>query len=303
MRIAENITELIGRTPIIRLNRLAAAGGASILLKLEFFNPGASIKDRTALGMIEQGEKDGRLKPGSVIIEPTSGNTGIGLAMIAAARGYKMVVVMPDNMSPERKKLIEAFGAEVILTPAAQGMQGAIDLANKMATEEGYFLPQQFENFANPMVHKKTTAREIIAQTQGKVDVFVAAVGTGGTLSGTGQGLKEAILGLKVVGVEPAASPVLSGGKPGIHKIQGIGAGFVPKTLNREIIDKVVSVSDDDAIETTRRLAREEGVLAGISTGAAVWAAVRIAQNLSPDKVVLTIAPDTGERYLSSEIY
>ncbi|MGI6066423.1 MAG: cysteine synthase A [Bacillota bacterium] len=303
MRVVESITELIGKTPVVRLKKLGMPGGASILLKLEYFNPGASIKDRTALGMIEQVEIDGRLKPGSVIVEPTSGNTGIGLAMIAAARGYKMMVIMPDNMSPERKKLMEAFGAEVILTPAAQGMQGAIDLAHHLATEEGYYLPQQFENCANPLMHQKTTAQEIIAQTQGKLDVFVAAVGTGGTLSGTGQGLKDAISGLKVVGVEPASSPVLSGGKPGIHKIQGIGAGFVPKILNLDIIDEIICVTDDDAIETTRRLAREEGILAGISTGAAVWAAVQIAQDLSQDKVVLTIAPDTGERYLSSGLY
>lgn len=303
MRVAGDITELIGNTPVVRLEKLVGEDKAKVLVKLEFFNPGASIKDRTALGMIRQAEEDGILRPGSVIVEPTSGNTGIGLAMIAAVKGYRMIVVMPDSMSIERRKLMAAYGAEVVLTPGAQGMAGAIEKARELVSAyKNSFMPQQFENPANSAIHARTTAREIIAQTGGKLDVFVSAVGTGGTLTGIGAVLKEEIPGIKVVAVEPAGSPVLSGGQKGAHKIQGIGAGFIPKVLDTKIIDQVFQVTDEQSLETARKLAREEGVFAGISSGAAVYAAVQMAQERSPEQVILTIAPDTGERYLSSEL-
>lgn len=303
MRVAGDITELIGNTPVVRLKKLVGEDKAKVLVKLEFFNPGASIKDRTALGMIRQAEEDGILRPGSVIVEPTSGNTGIGLAMIAAVKGYRMIVVMPDSMSIERRKLMAAYGAEVVLTPGAQGMAGAIEKARELVSAyKNSFMPQQFENPANSAIHARTTAREIIAQTGGKLDVFVSAVGTGGTLTGIGAVLKEEIPGIKVVAVEPAGSPVLSGGQKGAHKIQGIGAGFIPKVLDTKIIDQVFQVTDEQSLETARKLAREEGVFAGISSGAAVYAAVQMAQERSPEQVILTITPDTGERYLSSEL-
>lgn len=303
MRVAGDITELIGNTPVVRLKKLVGEDKAKVLVKLEFFNPGASIKDRTALGMIRQAEEDGILRPGSVIVEPTSGNTGIGLAMIAAVKGYRMIVVMPDSMSIERRKLMAAYGAEVVLTPGAQGMAGAIEKARELVSAyKNSFMPQQFENPANSAIHARTTAREIIVQTGGKLDVFVSAVGTGGTLTGIGAVLKEEIPGIKVVAVEPAGSPVLSGGQKGAHKIQGIGAGFIPKVLDTKIIDQVFQVNDEQSLETARKLAREEGVFAGISSGAAVYAAVQMAQERSPEQVILTITPDTGERYLSSEL-
>jgi len=303
MNIAQNVIELIGHTPVVRLNKLISPQSAQVLVKLEFFNPGSSIKDRAALNMIEDAEEKGWLKPGGVIVEPTSGNTGIGLAVISAVKGYKLVVVMPDTMSLERRALLKAFGTEVILTPGEKGLQGSIDKANELVQKHHYFMPQQFENSANADAHRKTTAQEIIRQTEGKLAAFVAAVGTGGTLTGVSECLKEKIPGVKIIAVEPAGSPVLSGGQPGSHKIQGIGAGFVPSVLNTKIIDEIITVTDEDAAETARMLAREEGILAGISSGAAVFGALRVAKRLPPTESVLCIAPDTGERYLSSGLF
>ncbi len=308
MQIARDITELIGRTPVVRLHRLpengAAGESAAVYLKLEYFNPGASVKDRIALSMIEAAEAAGRLQPGATIVEPTSGNTGIGLAMVAAVRGYRLILVMPETMSIERRKLLAAYGAEFILTPGPQGMKGAVDKALELVRENpGYFLPQQFENPANPEVHRRTTAQEILAQMGDDLDAFVAGVGTGGTITGVGQVLKAAIPGVKIVAVEPAASPVLSGGQPGPHKIQGIGAGFIPAVLQREVIDEIITVANEDALVTARRLAREEGLLVGISSGAAVHAALQVARRLGAGQKVLALAPDTGERYLSTELF
>lgn len=304
MRVANDVTELIGGTPMVKLNKMVGPESATVYVKLEFFNPAGSIKDRIAYSMIKAAEEQGILKEDSVIVEPTSGNTGIGLAMVAAARGYRLILVMPESMSIERRKLLAAFGAEFILTPAYEGMKGAIDKALELVREnKNYFMPQQFENLANPEYHRKTTALEILEQTQGKIDVFVAGVGTGGTITGVGEVLKSKIPNLKVVAVEPATSAVLSGGEPGPHKIQGIGAGFVPEILNREIIDSINPVSNEDAMETARRLAKEEGLLVGISSGAAVYAALQQAKKLDKDKVVVAIAPDTGERYLTTELY
>ena len=308
MQIARDITELIGRTPVVRLHRLpengAAGESAAVYLKLEYFNPGASVKDRIALSMIEAAEAAGRLQPGATIVEPTSGNTGIGLAMVAAVRGYRLILVMPETMSIERRKLLAAYGAEFILTPGPQGMKGAVDKALELVRENpGYFLPQQFENPANPEVHRRTTAQEILAQMGDALDAFVAGVGTGGTITGVGQVLKAAIPGVKIVAVEPAASPVLSGGQPGPHKIQGIGAGFIPAVLQREVIDEIITVANEDALVTARRLAREEGLLVGISSGAAVHAALQVARRLGAGQKVLALAPDTGERYLSTELF
>ncbi|MDN5347864.1 MAG: cysteine synthase [Clostridia bacterium] len=303
MRVAADISQLIGQTPMVRLRRLSA-GGAEVYVKLEFFNPGGSVKDRIAWSMIRAAEEEGRLKPGSVIVEPTSGNTGIGLAMLAAARGYRLILTMPETMSIERRKLLAAYGAEIVLTPGALGMRGAVDKARELlADHPDYFMPQQFENPANPQVHRETTAREIWEQMQGRIDAFVAGVGTGGTITGVGEVLKERLPRVEIIAVEPAASPVLSGGRPGPHKIQGIGPGFVPKVLNRDIIDKIITVSDEEAVEAARRLAREEGILAGISSGAAVFAALQVAGRLGPGKRVVTVAPDTGERYLSTELF
>ncbi len=304
VRKANNITELIGSTPIVKLNRLVGSDDADVYVKLESYNPGSSVKDRIALSMIEAAEKEGLLKEGSVILEPTSGNTGIGLAMIAAARGYKAILVMPDTMSIERRNLLKAFGAELVLTPGAEGMGGAIRKAEAIASENPeYFIPQQFKNLANPEVHRQTTAAEILEQTGGKLDAFVAGVGTGGTVTGVGEVLKAKIPGVEIIAVEPVASPVLSGGKPGPHKIQGIGAGFVPDVLNTEVYDRIEKIENEEAIEIGRRLASEEGILVGISSGAAVQAALLAAKRLGKGKTVLAIAPDTGERYLSTALF
>ncbi|MGI9951001.1 cysteine synthase A [Moorellaceae bacterium AZ2] len=303
MRVAENITELIGQTPVVKLNRLAGEG-AEIWVKLEFFNPGSSVKDRIALSMIRQAEKEGLLKPGDTIVEPTSGNTGIGLAMVAASRGYRLILVMPETMSIERRKLLAAFGAEFILTPGTEGMRGAVEKAQELLEKNPhFFMPQQFDNPANPAVHRETTAREILEQMGGRLDAFVAGVGTGGTITGVGEVLKKELPHVQIVAVEPAASPVLSGGQPGPHKIQGIGAGFVPKVFNREVVDEIITVGNEEAMETSRRLAREEGILVGISSGAAVYAALQVARRLGKGRRVLTIAPDTGERYLSTDLF
>ncbi|WP_406676545.1 cysteine synthase A [Moorella sp. ACPs] len=303
MNVAADITQLIGRTPVVSLQRLVE-NGAAVYVKLEYFNPGSSVKDRIALSMIEAAEAEGKLKPGATIVEPTSGNTGIGLAMIAAVRGYRLIIVMPETMSIERRKLLAAYGAEFILTPGQLGMKGAVDKALELVRENpDYFMPQQFENPANPDVHRRTTAREILEQMGKDLDAFVAGVGTGGTITGVGEVLKQEIPGIKIIAVEPAASPVLSGGRPGPHKIQGIGAGFIPQVLRREVIDEVVTVSNEDALMTARRLARMEGLLVGISSGAAVYAALQVARRLGKGKKVLAIAPDTGERYLSTELF
>lgn len=299
-----NITELIGKTPVVKLNRLVGEEDGDVYLKLEYFNPGGSIKDRIALGMIEDAEKQGKLKPGSTIVEPTSGNTGIGLAMVAAAKGYRMVLVMPETMSIERRKLIKAYGAEFVLTPGPLGMKGAIKKAYELVEENpGYYMPQQFENESNPAAHSRTTAIEIIGQMDARVDYFVSSVGTGGTVTGVGRVLKGIIPGVKVVAVEPASSPVLSGGKPGPHKIQGIGPGFVPKVLDVNLLDEIFTITDDEAFETARKLAKMEGILVGISSGAAAAAAIKIAKREGKGKTIVAIAPDTGERYLSTELF
>ena len=306
MNRAGNITELIGRTPLVRLNRISDESGAEVLGKLESFNPGGSVKDRIGLAMIEAAEREGRIVPGrTTIIEPTSGNTGIALAMVAAARGYDLVLTMPDTMSVERRTILKAFGARLVLTPGADGMRGAVARALELAAEgDEAFVPQQFENLANPEVPRLTTAEEIWADTGGEVDAFVAGVGTGGTLTGVGEVLKERRPGVLVVAVEPTDSAVLSGGAPGPHKIQGIGAGFVPKVLDTEVYDEILKVNADDAFAAARDLAREEGVLVGISAGANVWAAGQVARR--PElrgKVVVTVLCDTGERYLSTPLF
>ena len=302
--VKENICELIGNTPVVRLNRLREEGWADLLVKLESFNPGGSVKDRIGLAMIEAAERDGRLRPGGTIVEPTSGNTGIGLAMVAAARGYRVILTMPEDMSVERQCLLRAFGAEIVLTPRDRVMQGAIDRAEELAGEHpDYFMPQQFRNEANPEMHRRTTAREILAVVGARLDALVAGVGTGGTITGTGEILKKSIPGMKVYAVEPEDSPVLSGGQPSPHRIQGIGAGFVPEILNREIVDSVVGVSYEDARQTARLLAGKEGILSGISSGAVLFAAIRVARGLGEGKTVLAILPDSGERYLSTDLF
>ncbi|MBO2518961.1 MAG: cysteine synthase A [Firmicutes bacterium] len=297
------ILDTIGRTPVVRLQRIGpnppGTPGPTILVKLEARNPGGSVKDRPALAMISAAEAAGRLKPGDTVIEPTSGNTGVGLAVVCAAKGYRLILTMPEGMSEERRRLFRLLGAELIETPRIEGMAGAIHKANELVEKHGYFMPMQFENPANPQIHRETTAQEILEATGGKLDVFVAGVGTGGTLTGVGEVLKEKIPGVRVVAVEPAQSAVLSGGPRGLHRIQGLGAGFVPGVLNREIIDRIIPISDEDAFEMTLRLAREEGILAGISSGAAVTAAVEVARELQPGQTVLAVLPDTGERYLS----
>jgi len=306
MNRASSITELIGRTPLVRLNRISDESGAEVLGKLESFNPGGSVKDRIGLAMIEAAERDGHIAPGrTTLIEPTSGNTGIALAMVAAARGYDMVLTMPDTMSIERRTILKAFGARLVLTPGADGMRGAVARALELAAEsDDAFVPQQFENPANPEVHRLTTAEEIWADTGGEVDAFVAGVGTGGTLTGVGAVLKERRPGALVVAVEPADSPVLSGGAPGPHKIQGIGAGFVPKVLDTDVYDEIVKVSAEEAFAAARDLARQEGVLVGISAGANVWAAGQVARRPEfKGKVVVTVLCDTGERYLSTPLF
>lgn len=305
MRVANSIAELIGKTPIVKLNRVTGSDQADIYLKLESFNPGGSVKDRIALSMIEEAEKEGILQPGDTILEPTSGNTGIGLAMMAAAKGYRAILVMPDTMSVERRNLLRAYGAELILTPGAQGMKGAIEKAEALKAENpGYFIPQQFKNPANPKIHRETTAREILADMDGQVDAFVAGVGTGGTISGVGKVLKQEVGNhVLIVAVEPSASPVLSGGQPGPHKIQGIGAGFVPDTLDLEVVDEIMQVDHEVAFEYARKVAREEGILVGISTGANIFAALQVAKKLGAGKKVVTVAPSTGERYLSTPLF
>lgn len=302
MTIASSITELIGKTPMVRLRRFGGGNRAEIVAKLESLNPGGSVKDRTALSMIDDAEKKGLLKPGATIIEPTSGNTGIGLAMIAASRGYRLILTMPDTMSLERRRLLKAYGAEVVLTPGALGMRGAVERALEIKRQNpDYFMPSQFENPANPMIHETTTASEILEATAKEFHAFVAGVGTGGTITGVARVIKREVPGVMVVAVEPAESPVLSGGQPGAHRIQGIGAGFVPKVLDLTLIDRIVQVKSDDAFEAARELARFEGILAGISSGAAAVAALAIARELGPGKRVVVMFPDTGERYLSVE--
>ncbi|MGG1662836.1 cysteine synthase A [Brevibacillus sp. NRS-1366] len=306
MRVANSITDLIGYTPLVKLNRVVSDEIADIYLKLEFFNPGSSVKDRIALAMIEAAEADGSLKPGDTIIEPTSGNTGIGLAMVAAAKGYKSILVMPETMSIERRNLLRAYGAELVLTPGAEGMGGAIRKAEELAKEDStYFIPQQFKNPANPAIHRETTARELLEQAQeiGGVDAFISGIGTGGTITGVGQVLREHYPNVQIIAVEPAASPVLSGGKPGPHKIQGIGAGFVPDILDTGIYDEIIKVENEDAFETSRRVARQEGILGGISSGAAIHAALQVAAKLGKGKKVIAIIPSNGERYLSTPLY
>lgn len=297
--IVDSVLELIGETPLIRLGRVSPPGGAEVLGKLESRNPGGSVKDRIAASMIAEAEARGALKPGDTIVEPTSGNTGVGLAMVAAVKGYSIILTMPEDMSVERQRLFERFGAELILTPAIEGMSGAVYAAEEMATKPGYFMPQQFQNPANPEIHRTTTAEEIWRATGGEVDAFVAGVGTGGTVTGVGEVLKQRRPGLLVVAVEPERSPVLRGGRFGIHGIQGIGASFVPGVLNRDVYDEVMGIRDEEAYEMTDRLTREEGILAGISSGANVLAAVRVAERLGPGKRVVTMICDTGERYLS----
>lgn len=301
-KVAENILELIGRTPLVRIGKLPRLGSAAILGKLESANPGGSVKDRIALAMVEEAERRGILKPGATIVEPTSGNTGIGLAMVAAVKGYRLILTMPEDMSIERRRLLARLGAELILTPAIEGMSGAVYAAQALQEEHSdYFMPQQFVNPANPEVHRRTTAIEILEGTDGKVDAFVVGVGTGGSVTGVGEVLKEKIPGLLVVAVEPHRSPVLSGGRARPHGIQGIGASFVPGVLNRAIIDEIITVRDEDAYATAKRLTREEGLLVGISAGANVFASMHVAERLGTGKVVVTILPDTGERYLSIE--
>lgn len=306
-KIVQSVTELIGDTPLVRLNRLVPEDSAEIYVKLEYQNPGASVKDRIAISMIEAAEQEGILKPGDTIVEPTSGNTGIGLALVAAAKGYKAVLVMPETMSLERRSLLRAYGADLVLTPGSEGMNGAVKKAEELAQENpSYFMPQQFKNQANVKIHRETTGPEIVEainSLDGKLDAFVAGIGTGGTISGAGEVLKQNFEGIQVYAVEPAASPILAGGKPGPHKIQGIGANFVPDILNREIYDGIIPVENDDAFETARRAAREEGILCGISSGAAIFAALKVAKELGKGKRVVAIVPSNGERYLSTPLF
>ena len=304
MCLHENIISLIGNTPIVKLNNITGPEDAGIWAKLEGFNPGGSVKDRIALSMIEAAEKEGKLKPGGTIIEPTSGNTGIGLAFIATVRGYRLILTMPETMSLERRQLLEAFGAELVLTSGSKGMMGSVEEAEIILKKNpGYFMPMQFENPANPEVHRRTTAVEIIDCLGNKIDGFVAGVGTGGTVTGVGEGLRSSNSDIWIAAVEPAASPILSGGEPGPHKIAGIGAGFYPGVLNTKIYDEVIQVTDDDAAATSRQIAREEGILAGISSGAAAWAALKVAGRLGKDKKVVVIFPDQGDRYLSTGLF
>jgi cysteine synthase A len=299
-RVAESILDLIGNTPLVRLGRLSPAGGATILAKVESRNPGGSVKDRIARSMIEDAEHRGVLRPGSTLVEPTSGNTGIGLAIVAAVKGYRLILTMPDDMSLERRRLLARLGAELMLTPAIEGMTGAVYAAQELCrAHPGYVMLQQFENPANPEAHRRTTALEILEATGGKLDGFVAGVGTGGTITGVGEVLRQRLPRVRIVAVEPARSPVLSGGKARVHGIQGIGASFVPGILNRAVIDEIVQVKDEDAMATALRLAREEGLLVGISAGANVWAALGVAERLGAGRTIVTVLCDTGERYLS----
>ncbi|MCH8994180.1 MAG: cysteine synthase A [Chloroflexi bacterium] len=297
--IADGVLDLIGNTPLVRLKRVVPERSAEVLAKLESLNPGGSVKDRIALSMIEDAEARGELKPGDTIVEPTSGNTGIGLAMVAAVKGYRLILTMPEDMSVERRKLLSRFGAELVLTPAIEGMTGAVYAAQELAEKHGYFMPQQFNNPANPEIHRRTTAQEILKATGGQLDAFVAGVGTGGTITGVGEVLKQHSAEILVVAVEPARSPVLAGGKAGLTGIQGIGASFVPSVLNREIYDELIAVTDEDAYAMTARVTKEEGLLVGVSSGANVVAALQIAAKLGEGKRVVTVLPDTGERYLS----
>ena len=302
--IYNSVTELIGKTPIVKLNKIVPEDSADVFVKLEFFNPGGSVKDRIALSMIEKAEHDGLLKPGDTIIEPTSGNTGIGLSMVGVAKGYKVIIVMPETMSIERRLLMKGYGAELILTPGADGISGSIIEAERLAKENGYFLPLQFENEANPLVHEKTTGPEIHqAFGVNGLDAFVAGIGTGGTITGAGRELKRVYPKIELIGVEPAESAILEGKEAGPHKIQGFGTGFVPKTLDTSVYDKVLSISGDEAMETAREVGRKEGILVGISSGAAIAAALKVAKELGKGKKVLAVVPDNGERYLSTALY
>lgn len=304
MNVYQNITELIGNTPLVRLNRMVPAGAAEVYVKLEKFNPSGSVKDRAAYNLILTAEEAGLIRPGDTIIEPTSGNTGIGLAMNAAAKGYRAILVMPDNMSKERINLLKAYGAEVVLTPSEQRMPGAIAKAEELQKEiQGSFIPQQFENKANPDIHRVTTAKEIYEQMEGRLDAFVATAGTGGTITGTGEALREKLPELYIAVVEPKGSPVLSGGKPGPHKLVGTSPGFVPKILNTGIYNEIMQIADEDALQSMRKLAAVEGILVGPSSGASVFAAIEVAKRLGEGKRVVCIAPDTGERYLSMDFY
>jgi cysteine synthase len=305
MSIAEDVTQLVGNTPLVRLRKVTEGAVADVVAKLEYFNPGGSVKDRIGVAMIDAAEEAGLLKPDTIILEPTSGNTGIALAMVAAARGYKLVLTMPDTMSIERRVLLRAYGAELVLTPGKDGMPGAIAKAEELAkSDQRYFVPQQFENPANPAIHRATTAEEVWKQTDGKIDFFISGVGTGGTITGVAQALKERKPDAKFIAVEPAASPVLSGGQKGPHPIQGIGAGFVPPVLDEDIVDEIITVGNDDALDLARRLALEEGLLVGISSGAAVVAALQVARRPeNKGKLVVVVLPSSGERYLSTVLF
>lgn len=303
MKIAKSMVDLVGNTPIVKLNRITSQEDAEVYVKLEFMNPGSSVKDRIALAMVEAAEEGGQLKSGDTIIEPTSGNTGIGLAMVAAVKGYKAILVMPDTMSLERRNLLRAYGAELVLTPGSEGMKGAIKKAEELREANGYFMPQQFQNEANPAIHERTTGKEIVEQMGPELDAFVAGIGTGGTITGAGKVLKEAYSNIKIYAVEPKDSAILSGGEPGPHKIQGIGAGFVPKVLNTKAYDEIITVSNDEAYETAREAARLEGLLGGVSSGAAIFAAKQVAKKLGKGKKVLAVVPSNGERYLSTPLY
>lgn len=306
MRIHDDITKTIGNTPLVRLNRITNGLNATVVAKVESFNPLSSVKDRIGVAMIEAAEKAGHIKQDTIILEPTSGNTGIALAFVAAARGYKLKLVMPETMTIERRKLLKALGADLVLTPGPQGMKGAVSTAEEMLAKDPryYYIPQQFRNPSNPEIHRKTTAEEIWRDTDGKVDMIVAGVGTGGTITGVAEAIKARRPGFKAIAVEPAASPVLEGGKPGPHKIQGIGAGFIPEVLRRDLVDEIIPVTNEDAFSTARRLAKEEGILVGISSGAATWAALQVAARPeSRGKLIVVVLPDTGERYLSTELF
>lgn len=306
MRIHDDITKTIGNTPLVRLNRITKGLNATVVAKVESFNPLSSVKDRIGVAMIEAAEKAGHIKQDTIILEPTSGNTGIALAFVAAARGYKLKLVMPETMTIERRKLLKALGADIVLTPGPQGMKGAVSTAEEMLAKDSryYYIPQQFRNPSNPEIHRKTTAEEIWRDTDGNVDMIVAGVGTGGTITGVAEVIKARRPGFKAIAVEPAASPVLEGGKPGPHKIQGIGAGFIPEVLRRDLVDEIIPVTNEDAFSTARRLAKEEGILVGISSGAATWAALQVAARPeSRGKLIVVVLPDTGERYLSTELF